>query len=149
MRYFGFAFVVAMAFALPVAAADSYVTNAAEIVKAADWKQMKTVTIKISEHEYAPDVLKLEANQPYKIVLINTFDKPHYWTAPAFFRSVATRKLQTADAEIKAPYFDAIELLAKGTAELFVVPVTKGSFEVYCTIDDHREKGMEGKIVVE
>ena len=23
------------------------------------------------------------------------------------------------------------------------------SFEVYCTIDDHREKGMEGQIIIE
>jgi plastocyanin len=29
------------------------------------------------------------------------------------------------------------------------VPVKKGAYTVYCTIDDHREKGMEGKIIVE
>jgi plastocyanin len=29
------------------------------------------------------------------------------------------------------------------------VPVTKGSYTAFCTIDDHRPKGMEGAIVVE
>lgn len=152
MSHRGFGLIVAAALmgaAFSASAAEDYVTNAAEIVKVADWKQMQTVTIKIGEHDYAPDELKLKLNTPYKIALTNTATKPHYWTAPKFFRSVATRKVQTAEAEIKAPYFDAIEVNPKGTAELFVVPVKAGVFEVFCTIEDHREKGMEGKIVVE
>jgi uncharacterized cupredoxin-like copper-binding protein len=125
------------------------IANAADIVKAADWKQMKTVEVVLSEHDYAPEVITLKANQPYKVVIRNTGEKPHYWTAPDFFKSVATRKAQTKEAEFKAPYFSAIEVNNGGTAEFFFVPVTKGSFDVYCTLDDHREKGMEGKIVVE
>jgi uncharacterized cupredoxin-like copper-binding protein len=143
------AFAVAAMFASQGHAADTYVTNAADIVKAADWKQMKTVEVVIGEHHYAPEVLKLAVNQPTRVVLVNKSDKAHYWTAPDFFRAVATRKVQTAEAEVKAPYFSALEVYKGGTVEFFFVPVNKGSFDVYCTIEDHREKGMEGKIVVE
>ena len=42
-----------------------------------------------------------------------------------------------------------IKVKKGGTVELFFVPVKKGSFEVICTIDDHKEKGMVGGITVE
>lgn len=134
--------------AVPATAAD-YIANSAEIVKQADWKQMKTVEIVLSEHDYEPNDLKLAANTPYKIVIKNTGEKPHYWTAKEFFKNVATRKAQTKEAEFKAPYFDAIEVNNGGVAEFFVVPVTKGTYEVVCTIEDHKDKGMSGTITVE
>ncbi|MBX9635685.1 MAG: cupredoxin domain-containing protein [Magnetospirillum sp.] len=134
--------------AAPAMAADP-IANAADIVKAADWKQMQSVEVVIAEHSYTPETITLQAGKPYKIVLKNTGTKPHYFTAPDFFKGIATRKAQTKEAEFKAPYFNAIEINENGVAELFFVPATKGSFDVYCTIEDHREKGMEGKIVVE
>ena len=135
---------------LPGAAGD-FVSDGAAIVKAANWDKMQTVTVTMEEHSYAPMQLKLKAGQPYKIELKNIGDKDHYYTAPDFFKSVAWRKLMVnKNAEIKVDYVVATEVLKKtGQLDLYVVPVKKGSYTVYCTIDDHREKGMEGKIVVE
>ncbi|MFN3077527.1 MAG: cupredoxin domain-containing protein [Alphaproteobacteria bacterium] len=146
----GSVFAVAMlaAFVAAPALSADYVTNSAEIVKKANWDKMEVIEIVMKEHSYAPEELKLKANQPYKFVLKNKGEKAHYWTAAEFFKSVATRKVQSKDLEVKAPYFAAIEILPGGTAEMFVVPVVPGSYDVFCTIDDHREKGMEGKIVV-
>lgn len=134
----------------PVSAlAADWVTNAADIVKAADWKQMQTVTVELKETSYTPEKLVFKANQPYKLVMKNMGEKPHYYTAPQFFKAIATRKVQTTEAEIKAPYLDAIEVNPKGVAELFFVPVKAGTYEVYCTIEDHRDKGMDGTLVIE
>lgn len=130
--------------------ADEFVKNGAELVKAADWKAMKTVTVQLFEHDYEPKELKLKVNQPYKIELVNTGDADHYYTSPDFFKSAAWRKLMVnKSAEIKVDYVNAVEVLKKGQLDLYVIPVKKGSYTVYCTIDDHREKGMEGKIIVE
>ena len=130
-------------------AADDYITNAGEIVSKADWKAMQTVTVVLDEHSYSPEVLTLEKDKPYKLVIQNKGQKDHYFTAPDFFKSIATRKAQTKDGEMKAPYFSALEAYKNGgSIELFFVPVKSGSFPVFCTIDDHKEKGMEGKIVV-
>ena len=133
--------------------AADYVTNSADIVKAANWDKMETLTIELTEHEFDPAQLKLKANQPYRLVIKNSGEKDHYYTAPEFFKSVAWRKAQTPrphGGEIKAPYFNAIEVYKKGgIVELFIVPVKKGSYEVICTIDDHKEKGMTGTITVE
>lgn len=132
-------------------AAEDYITDADRIVSEADWNAMETVTVVIEEHHYAPEVLKFKAGKAYKLELKNQGEKHHYFTAPEFFRSIATRKaMVNGQAEIKAPYFKAVEILKEGgQLDLYFVPVTKGSFTVYCTIDDHREKGMEGSIVVE
>lgn len=130
--------------------ANDFIKNGADVVKAADWKKAKTVTVQLFEHDYEPKELRLKANQPYKIELVNTGEADHYYTAPDFFKSVAWRKLMiNKNAEIKVDYVNAVEVLKKGQLDLYIVPVTKGSYTVYCTIDDHREKGMEGKIIVE
>lgn len=136
-----------------LAVAQDYITNGAEIVKAAKWDAMETVTIELIEHEFVPQNLKLKANKPYRIVIKNTGESDHYYTAPAFFKSVAWRKAMTPrpnGGEIKAPYFDAVEVFKKvGVVELYLVPVKTGTYEVICTIDDHKQKGMSGTITVE
>jgi len=50
---------------------------------------------------------------------------------------------------IKAPYFTALELMVNGQLDLYFVPVTKGEYPVYCTIDDHRDEGMEARLIIQ
>lgn len=137
----------------PFATAADPVADAAQIVKAANWDKMETVTVELDEHSFTPQDLKLKAGQPYKLVIKNVGEKDHYYTAAEFFKSVAWRKAQTPKpngGEIKAPYFTAVEAYKDGgVVELFFVTVNTGSFEVICTIDDHKDKGMKGTIVVE
>lgn len=144
-------FVTALcALLLPFAAfAADYVTNADEVVKAADWEKMETITVELDEFFYEPETLQFKAGQPYKLVLKNSGEKKHYFTAPEFFKSMAMRKVQSnKDGEIKAPYLTAIELMVGGQLDLYFVPVTTGDYPVYCTIDDHREQGMEGTLAI-
>lgn len=131
-------------------AAEDYITNAGEIVKATDWEKMETITVELDEFSYTPDRIELVAGQPYKLVMKNIGEKKHYFTAPEFYKAIATRKVQSdKDGEIKAPYFTAIELMVGGQLDLYFVPVTKGEYPLYCTIDNHRdEEGMEGVLVI-
>ena len=131
-------------------ASEDYIVNASEIVKAADWKKMETITVELDEFSYDLEKLVFSAGQPYKLVLKNIGEKKHYFTAPEFYKSIATRKVQSnRDGEIKAPYFHAIELMVGGQLDLYFVPVKKGEYPVYCTIKDHRSEGMEAKLVIE
>jgi len=130
---------------------ETYVLNYKDIVKATDWSKMKTVTVEIDSHSYTPDTLVFEAGQPYRLVFKNLSEKEkHYFTAPEFYRAIATRKVQANGmGEIKAPYFTALEMTKNGgELELYFVPVTKGTFEAYCTITDHRENGMDAEITI-
>lgn len=131
------------------AQAETYITNASEIVSAADWDSMKTIRIELDEFEYSFENLELEANQPYKLELVNIGEKKHYFTAPEFYRSIATRKVQSnQDGEIKAPYFTAIELMVGGQLDIYFVPVTTGSYDVFCTVKGHKDEGMESIITI-
>lgn len=130
-------------------AAEDYVTNAGEIVNNADWEKMETVTVNLDEYSYDSESFVFKVGQAYKLQLKNTGNKKHYFTAPGFYKAIATRKVQSdRDGEIKAPYFTALELMVNGQLDLYFVPVTRGEYPVYCTIDDHRDEGMESMLII-
>lgn len=121
------------------------------VVKEADWSQLRTVEIELYDYGYRPRDLRLKVGQPYKLALKNSGAKDHYYTAPEFFRSVATRKaMVNRFAEVKAPYFTAVEVLKNGgQLDLYMIPLRAGTFRVHCPIDDHEEKGSVGAVIVE
>ena len=132
------------------ARAEDYVTNYQQIVDAANWDNVTTVTVELIEYEYIGN-LEFEQGKPYKLEIKNasTDNKKHYFTAPEFFRNIATRKAQVnGQAEIKTHYFTALEVMPNGQLDLYFVAQNKGEYPVYCTIKDHREEGMEDTIVI-
>ncbi|MBF0126989.1 MAG: cupredoxin domain-containing protein [Magnetococcales bacterium] len=131
-------------------AAEDYVVNSAEIVKATNWKNIEKVTITLDEYAYSPKQLVFKEGKPYQLILKNVGEKKHYFTAPEFYKAIATRKIQSdKDGEIKVPYLNAVELMVNGQLDIYFVPVKKGSYPVFCTIDDHQKQGMEGQLVIE
>lgn len=143
--------IIAAGFATPLLASDDYIRDAAERVKAADWNTMEVVTVTLDEHSFTPSELRFKAGKAYKLQLKNIGKKDHYFTAEKFFRAVAWRKAMVdKHAEVKAPYFTAFEPLRNGgQIDLYFVPITKASYEVICTIEDHQQQGMSGTLVIE
>ena len=129
-------------------AADQYVANAADFVSAADWDTAETIRVALAEFTFSPSDLSLEAGQPYIIELVNVGTVKHEFTAGAFFRTVATRKAETAESEVKVPYFTEIEVFAGKSAELYLVPLIPGTYDLVCEIEGHLEAGMRGTITV-
>jgi len=132
-------------------AGEGYVIYGDELEKKTNWDEMITVTAGLKEFGYVPEKMVFKAGHPYKLELINIGKEKHYFTAPEFFRAIASRKVQADKiGEVKAPYFLAIELLpGGGQLDLYFVPVKKGTYKVYCTREGHRKKGMEGTLVIE
>lgn len=97
---------------------------------------------------FEPDTLSFTTGRPCILRVrsrAGNVEKP-YCTATEFFRTVVTRKFEDSDAELKAPYFRAIELLvgSGGTsAEMFVVPAVADAFGVLCTIPGRLRDGEE------
>ncbi|MEK6719445.1 MAG: cupredoxin domain-containing protein [Chloroflexota bacterium] len=130
-----------------------YVANAADFVKAANWDTKKTVTIELAEMSFTPKDIVLEAGQPYVLEIVNVGTEKHEFTAEGFMRTVATRKAETPESEVKVPFFTEIEVFAGKTVELFIIPLIPGTYDVVCEIglgtpDGHFEKGMFGTITV-
>ena len=135
----------------PSYAAEDYVKYSSELQKKTNWDEMITVTVGLKEFGYVPEKIIFKAGRPYKLELINIGKEKHYFTAPEFYKSIATRKVQANKlGEVKAPYFLAIELLSGGgQLDLYFVPMKKGTYKVFCTRKGHRKKGMEGILVIE
>ena len=120
----------------------------AKALAAADWSKMETVTVTLSEYAFSPSPLVFREGVPTKLVLRNSGKEHHYFVSGPFFETVATRKVQSSDGEVKAPFFTAVEVYAGKTMEWFLVPMKKGSFDLLCTVAGHAERGMKGTIEV-
>ena len=127
-----------------------YVADAEVRVKAADWSKKETVSVVLTEYSYTPSTLDFKAGVPYKLEIQNKGTVKHYFTAQDFFKSIATKKVQSkADGEIKAPYFSALEVFPGRSLDIYFVPVKKGTYKFHCTIEGHEAQGMHGTIVIE
>ena len=117
-------------------------------------RSIRLVELGGGSYGYDPSVLTMKRDSAYVITLLNPVGnvEKHYYTAAEFFKTLVTRKFEDSDAEIKAPYFRAIELLLPGasgaSAKMLVVPTADGTYEVHCTIPGHAPGGMAGALVV-
>ncbi len=129
---------------------EEYVNRAKGAKKNYDWNNLKTVTTGLMEFGYEPKKLVFKTGQTYKLEIINIGKEKHYFTAPEFFKAIVTRKAQNKLAEIKAPFFLALEIMPKGgQIDLYFIPRTKGTYPLYCTRPGHKDQGMVGSIVIE
>ena len=137
--------------ALLMAAATSLAAEGpdqANVLAGADWSKMETVTVKMTEYAFTPSMISLRLGVPTKLVLRNEGKEHHYFVSEKFFRTIATRKVQGSDGEVKAPAFTAVEVYAGKGLEWFLVPTEKGTFDVVCTVKGHADHGMKGTIEV-
>ena len=125
-----------------------------EWVDLVNWDEAQTVEVLMvetsgTEMSFSPSDLSFEAGKPYILKITNPASNAfkHYFSPEGLgnlYQAVATRKVQTSDAEYKAPYFDAVELLPGGSLEIFMVPVLAGEYDTVCTIPGHKDFGMFG-----
>jgi uncharacterized cupredoxin-like copper-binding protein len=139
---------------------DPSPVKASDWISKADWSTARTITFTFKENPYSIETsspLVFNAGQPYVLKLVNPVGnkEKHYFATTNsndFFKAVATRKAQTPDAEYKASYFEAFEMLVPATSdrilELFFVPVKTGKYHILCTITGHAEGGMHTDIEI-
>lgn len=121
------------------------------VLASADWDKKIDITIEMRDYGYRPREVKLKSGQPYRITLVNLGSENHYFTAPEFLASVATRKVEVRhQAEVKAPVFTSFELNGRGgSLDVYLVPMTKGQYRAHCHIKDHLKLNIEGVLIVE
>ena len=119
------------------------------------WDTKETVTVNIEEtsatdFKFNPAHLNMTKDKAYVLKIQNpaTNSSKHYWTAGRYYRTLVTRKAQDSQAEVKVPYFTAIEFLIGGTTEIYHVPTKSDRYGLLCTIPGHAPKGMTGSVTV-
>src|SRR3954447_25816868 len=102
----------------------------------------ETVTVRLSNCAYDPDHLRLRANVPVRLRLVNDSSGRHDFSAPAFFAA------STYPPGSSAPPDGDISVGSDETVELAVVPRNPGSYPLRCTHFLHSLFGMHGTIEV-
>ena len=107
-----------------------------------DWTAAPTVTVKMTDFDYAPSALTFAAGKPVKLMLVNAGSDLHDFSAPAFFAGSALKPGSTGPAGGK------IAVAKNQTAEIDLVPGAPGQYPLECTELLHAMLGMTGTITV-
>lgn len=108
-----------------------------------NWAQAQTLDVILSDFDYDPATIELAQGRPYRIRFINQGSGGHDFTAPAFFAAAAVFP------DDQAGVTDGRIDLKKGQRQdIRLVPITPGSYDVYCSHFLHKTFGMTGDVVV-
>ncbi len=118
-------------------------TEAAKIVKAADWSQAKTVNLKFINREpdsgisltvrtdvFEPQMTTLVKDRPYILKITNTDDISRAIYASGFFSDIAIAKVVNAGKESKSKCIFSITVPSKNSAEVHFVASKSGLYEI-------------------
>lgn len=109
---------------------------------AVDFTSARTVEIRLSNFDFTPSIIGLEAGRPYELKIVNAASGGHDFTAPEFFAASAVAPQDAARIAS-----GQIDLGGGETASIRLVPAV-GEFKVVCTHFGHVALGMTGKIIV-
>ncbi len=98
------------------------------------------------EFVFRPATIRLTAGRPVRLILVNRGQIAHQ-IETAFFRGLDVRIVSNG-TYMEAPGLDLIRLDPGGTARLEFLPRKKGRYVFACTIEGHREAGMQGVLEV-
>ena len=104
--------------------------------------EIPTILVRLSSFAFTPDQIRLRADVPVRLELVNESSGGHNFSAPEFF---ASSKFPGGTP----PSDGKIDLPAGGRIALIVIPGRPGSYKFECTHFLHAVFGMTGHIVVE
>jgi len=102
--------------------------------------QGRSVSISLSNFDFAPSTIRLRAGEPVVLHLVNSSRGGHNFAAPEFF---------SAASGVSGPVSGGkVELRGHQTVDVHVTPA-RGHYRLRCTHTMHTAFGMTGQIVVE
>ena len=106
-----------------------------------EWSDAKTVTVAMTEYEFAPSRLVLRAGTRYRLHLANQGNELHEFTAPEFFKSTDLGNPGVMNADRTD-----VALQPGKHKDLYLMPRKAGHYPLRCA--DHDWAGMTGEITV-
>jgi uncharacterized cupredoxin-like copper-binding protein len=99
------------------------------------------VTIRLSNFTFDPHQVQLHSSVPVTLHLVNDSSGGHNFSAPAFFAA-------SAYLSGTPPLGGKVEVAARESVDITVVPGAAGTYRVECTHFLHSLFGMTGSITV-
>jgi uncharacterized cupredoxin-like copper-binding protein len=113
-----------------------------------DWSNPTVVELDLDDHTFSPSEITLPLNKPAILRLKNIGKVKHDMVGGSFFQAVLIKTIMTGSGRINTPYVKAIVVSARQETEIWLLPVKVGEFSFYCSIEGHRDDGMEGKVTI-
>ena len=129
-----------------------HVAEPKEWVAVTDWSNPEDVTVLITEYEFQPSRLVLEAGKPYRLKIINRGAFKHTFSSSGFFQSIAVRHLKAAAGKTNLPIVSRLVFEPDEEKNLLFVAVKTGEHELECQSPLHFRLGpwaANGTIVVQ
>ena len=113
----------------------------------------RVITVVMREFSYEPDEIHVKVGEKVRLVLINEGAALHDITTEQFHGTVeaaaaADHQEAAGHGHDQASEFHAA-LESSGTTELVFVAEEAGSFELFCSVPGHRQRGMTATLIVE
>ena len=126
-----------------------YVQDVPTVLAGVNWSEAQSVTVQLSEYQFAPSDLVFEEGASYRLLLSNVGKGSHTFVSEGFFQAIAAQKLISPNGEIATPYLKTIEVPSQTEKELHFVAVRKGTYPLECSKLLHDTFGMEGQISIQ
>lgn len=130
--------------------------------------QGEDVVVRASDFAFEPKDVRVRQQDQYTLHLVNDSGQLHDWTIDAI-PAAEVRVLESAEHEMHEEEEEKTPMPGAGMGttmpgeivrlhvaaeqgmdgHISFVPMEKGEYTFYCTIGNHREAGMEGKLIVE
>jgi len=111
----------------------SYCSSDNALALKADWEAAYIVEETVEDRVYKTGLISLWHNKPAVIRITNNDEGVRSFRAPIFLQEVAILKAVYQDKAMETPCMEAFALAPGATAELYVVPLKKGSYEYHET----------------
>ncbi len=133
----------------PAPAAPAEAERLGRELDAVDWSRAKIIRFELDEMSFHPDRVVFKAGQPYRLRIENAGEKRHNVMSPTFFAAIIQHSLKGGGLLVQNPKDIKIDLQAGRVAEFHFIAKSPGRYPIYCSVDDHRERGMEGEFIIE
>ena len=107
-----------------------------------DWSKAETMTVKLTDFDFAPSHLSLKVRTPLRLILVNDGSGDHDFSAPEFFQAAMYRPGSVVSEK------GNIVVAEKETKEVDLMPIATGKYKLECTEFLHSLFGMTGSIDV-
>jgi uncharacterized cupredoxin-like copper-binding protein len=102
--------------------------------------------VEMAEFVFRPSTIRLTAGRPVKLLFVNRGQIAHQFQAD-YFRSLPV-SIVDATMHLESPGITIVRLEPGARATIEFLPRAKGRFPFACTIEGHREAGMQGVLEV-
>ncbi|HEY4165015.1 MAG TPA: cupredoxin domain-containing protein [Dongiaceae bacterium] len=130
-------------------AAPAPVANTQGVVSATDWSKSQAIGVTLSSFNFTPTDFTFQHGQPYKLHLVNSEDETHTFNSDTLFQAIAVQKVVQNGSEKPGVTGNSIVLGPNEQADLYFVPVTAGSYKIYCDEFMHAAMGMRGNVTIQ